>query len=97
MKTCDQIRAVLLTDYIDGELDIETKKDIDKHLKESGSKTRMLLQVHDELLFEVPDNEMSGIAPLVKQLMENAMKLDVPIAVEMKAGANWNEMEKLKI
>jgi len=34
---------------------------------------------------------------IIKQLMENAMKLDVPIIVEMKAGANWNEMEKLKI
>ena len=42
--------------------------DIDKYLKESGSRTRMLLQVHDELLFEVPDSEMNSIAPLIKQL-----------------------------
>jgi DNA polymerase-1 len=68
--------------------------DIFKYLKESGSNTRMLLQVHDELLFEVPDEELSAIAPLVKQLMEKAMKLDVPIIAEMKAGANWNEMAK---
>lgn len=70
--------------------------DIDKHLKSSGSGARMLLQVHDELLFEVPDGEMREVPSKLKYLMENAMKLDVPTVVEVKAGANWNEMDKLK-
>ncbi len=57
--------------------------------------TRMLLQVHDELLFEVPEKEVKKVAQFVKDAMENVEKLAVPIVVETKAGKNWEEMEKL--
>jgi DNA polymerase-1 len=54
--------------------------------------SRMLLQVHDELLFEVPRDELPVVAGLVRQSMEGAMTLIVPIKVEMKVGENWYDM-----
>ncbi len=57
--------------------------------------TRMLLQVHDELLFEVPEKDVKRVAEFVKNIMEHVEKLDVPIVVEAKAGTNWDEMEKV--
>jgi DNA polymerase-1 len=59
--------------------------------------TRMLLQVHDDLVFEVPEKSLTAAAELVRQEMENAIKLSVPVLVSVKAGPNWKEMEKLKI
>jgi DNA polymerase-1 len=58
---------------------------------------RMLLQVHDDLVFEVPEKSLTAAAELVRQEMENAIKLSVPVLVSVKAGPNWKEMEKLKI
>jgi len=52
--------------------------------------------VHDELLFEVPENEFRAICPLILHEMENAVKLAVPLKVDLKYGPNWNEMEKYK-
>lgn len=52
---------------------------------------KMILQVHDELVFEVPDREVEQIRTLVKKEMENAIKLDVPIKVEIGKGKNWLE------
>ena len=61
-------------------------------LKEGGYKSRMILQVHDELLFDVPKNELETIKPLVEDLMANAMPgLNVPMLVEANAGTNWRE------
>ncbi|MBI5055005.1 MAG: DNA polymerase I [Nitrospirae bacterium] len=60
-----------------------------RRLKKENLKTRMLLQVHDELLFEVPEGEKDIIMPLVKEEMENAVKLDVPIKVDIGIGKNW--------
>ncbi len=65
---------------------------IHRDLKAAGWQSRMILQVHDELVFEVPEAELSGVAPLVKERMETAMALDVPIVVEMKAGPNWGKL-----
>ena len=62
-------------------------------LQERGLRSRMILQVHDELVLEVPDDELSSIAPLVKQLMEGAFELDAPLKVDLKVGENWLEME----
>lgn len=57
--------------------------------------TKMILQVHDELVFETPDNEVENIYPLVKEAMEQTFKLSVPIEVETKVGQNWGEMKVL--
>ena len=51
----------------------------------------MLLQVHDELIFEVPPDEWDELQPKIEQTMENAVKLAVPLKVEAQAGKNWME------
>ncbi len=60
-------------------------------LEVEGLGTRMLLQVHDELVFEVPDEELEAVQPLVRREMEGVMELEVPLRVDMKAGRNWSE------
>jgi DNA polymerase-1 len=57
----------------------------------SGFKTRMILQVHDELLFEVPGDELDEISRMVKEEMERAWTLRVPIVAEIGTGRNWAE------
>ncbi|MEO0843190.1 MAG: DNA polymerase, partial [Cyanobacteria bacterium J06643_5] len=52
---------------------------------------RLLLQVHDELIFEVPPQELEELQIKIKSVMENALKLSVPLLVEAKAGDNWME------
>jgi DNA polymerase I len=64
-------------------------------IEEMHLKTRMILQVHDELVFEVPIEELEHIKNLVKSLMEGVARLDVPIKVEMKVGKNWYEAETM--
>ncbi|HEY6443290.1 MAG TPA: DNA polymerase I [Candidatus Acidoferrales bacterium] len=54
---------------------------------------RMILQVHDELLFEAPEDEISRLRNLVKEVMEGVYKLRVPLLVESKAGPNWRDMK----
>jgi DNA polymerase-1 len=51
----------------------------------------MILQVHDELIFEVPDHEVGMIKGLVKKEMEGVLELSVPIRVDIGAGKNWDE------
>ena len=53
----------------------------------------MLLQVHDELLFEVPENRTAAVAKFVKTKMEQARQLDVPLLAEVKVGKNWRDMK----
>ena len=65
--------------------------DIDRALSEGGFKTKMLLQVHDELLFEVPEEEIEPIKVLIKEKMESAVKTKVPLIVEVGVGNNWLE------
>jgi len=50
---------------------------------------RMLLQVHDELVFEVPENELGKVTELVRSEMENAVPLDLPLKVDIGTGLNW--------
>ncbi|MFA5157268.1 MAG: DNA polymerase I [Candidatus Omnitrophota bacterium] len=69
---------------------IEIHKEIES--RKSGSK--MVLQIHDELVFDVPQKEMDGFAALVKDRMENVLRLDVPIVVTVKTGKNWLEAEE---
>jgi DNA polymerase-1 len=61
-------------------------------LAEAGLSARMLLQVHDELVFEVPKEELSATAAVVKAVMENAYSLSVPLRTEARVGPNWGEM-----
>jgi DNA polymerase-1 len=58
-------------------------------LQAAGLKTKMLLQVHDELIFEVPDAEMEQAKPLIKSIMENVVTLEVPLVAEAGAGHSW--------
>ncbi len=66
---------------------------IDAVLRERGLKSRMTLQVHDELVFEVPENEVEAMQPLVREHMETAHALIVPLQVDMGVGANWRDLE----
>jgi len=65
---------------------------IDAAVRERGLKSRMTLQVHDELVFEVPENEVEAMQPLVREHMEKAHALTVPLQVEMGVGANWRDL-----
>ena len=60
-------------------------------LAKANSQTRMLLQVHDELVFEVPEAELDTTTEMVKNIMEGAAHLDVPLVVDTGFGANWDE------
>ena len=62
-----------------------------KLLKEKKLKTKMLLQVHDELIFDVPNDELDEVVNLVKDTMENIYKLSVPLKVGINYGNNWYE------
>jgi DNA polymerase I len=66
---------------------------IDAAIRERGLKSRMTLQVHDELVFEVPEGELDVMRSLVKELMENAHPLTVPLLVEIGVGPNWRDLE----
>jgi len=67
---------------------------IHRSMKEKKLKSLMTLQVHDELVFEVPKSELEEMKELVKEKMEGAVKLLVPVKVSVKYGKNWMEMEE---
>jgi DNA polymerase-1 len=62
---------------------------IDKFLSEKGYKTKMVLQIHDELLFKVPHDEADEIIPLLSALMTTAVELPVKLSVEGSLGKTW--------
>jgi DNA polymerase-1 len=66
---------------------------IDDEIRKRGMKTRMTLQVHDELVFEAPEDEVDALKPLVREHMENVRALAVPLVVEIGVGTNWRDME----
>ncbi len=66
-----------------------------ERLRREGFRARMLLQVHDELLFEVPREEVARLAPAVRETMESAMPLDVPLTVDLKSADDWESMTPL--
>jgi DNA polymerase-1 len=66
---------------------------IDRKLTERNLKTRMVLQVHDELLFEVPANENTEIEELVRAEMEGVIQLSVPLVADLAFGPNWRDMK----
>ena len=65
--------------------------DIQKELDASNLKAKMVLQVHDELVFTVPFDEVELLKPIVKRGMEKAVQTRVPLEVEMSTGKNWLE------
>ena len=64
---------------------------IDERFKEDNLKTKMILQVHDELIFDVPDEELQVVTDIVQEIMENIYKLSVPLKVEINYGRDWYE------
>lgn len=68
---------------------------IDRIIEEGGFKATMLLQIHDELLFEIEEAELDFFAPMVRREMEQAFTLSVPLQVDLKWGRNWEELKKL--
>jgi DNA polymerase-1 len=69
---------------------------LDAVLRERGLRSKMLLQVHDELVFETDADELPTLATLVTEVMEGALPLDVPLTVDLKVGDNWEEMDRLE-
>ena len=61
-------------------------------MKENKVESRMILQVHDELLFEVPVSEEKMMFELIIDKMENSTKLDIPLKVDCKIGDNWHDI-----
>ena len=64
---------------------------IDRRLRAEGRATRLVLQVHDELLLEAPENEVTAMRRLVREEMCAAFDLDPPLAVDVGVGENWAE------
>ena len=64
---------------------------VDRRLREEGLKSRMVLQIHDELLFDAVAEEVEAVERIVKEEMENVIKLSVPLTVECNHGSNWLE------
>ena len=67
---------------------------IDADLRGRQMKSRMLLQVHDELVFEVPEDEIDELKSLVTKRMENVHPLRVPLKVDVGVGPNWRDLEQ---
>jgi DNA polymerase I len=66
---------------------------IDRRLAAEKFEAKMILQVHDELLFEAPVKERAALEKLVREEMEGAYKLAVPVVVEIGAGPNWRDLD----
>jgi DNA polymerase-1 len=71
--------------------------EVAKKLPKISPKSKMLLQVHDELVFEVPDSEIKKVAQVIKKTMDEVYKLSVPLEVDISAGNNWRDLKKLKV
>ncbi len=66
---------------------------VHRRLKAENSPAKMLLQIHDELIFEAPEDSLEPLAQLVREEMQNVLQLRVPLRVDVKTGANWAECE----
>lgn len=64
---------------------------LDKRMRDEGFKAKMLLQIHDELLFEAPPEEVESLKEAIRHEMIHAIELDVPLVVEIGEGENWSE------
>jgi DNA polymerase-1 len=70
--------------------------DLPSRLKEADLSAKLLLQVHDELILELPKAELPQTAALVKQVMENAYTLSIPVTTDARSGASWGELEPVE-
>jgi DNA polymerase-1 len=70
---------------------------VPKALKSAGLSANLLLQVHDELVLECPQQELQDTATLVRHVMENAYSLKAPLATEARFGSNWYEVKPLEL
>jgi DNA polymerase I len=68
---------------------------LDDELRRGKLQSRLLLQVHDELLLEAPDDEVATVAALLRDVMENIYQLKVPLKVDVEAGRNWDQLEEV--
>ena len=68
---------------------------IHESINKLGLETKMIIQVHDELIFETPENEAVQLASILNEFMPNAVKLSVPLDIEIKTGVNWSDMEPI--
>ncbi|HNR02830.1 MAG TPA: DNA polymerase I [Anaerolineaceae bacterium] len=66
---------------------------VQQALADNPTRARMILQVHDELVLEVPDDEIAPVTKLVRRVMEEAYKLDIPLLTEARSGVNWGSMQ----
>jgi DNA polymerase-1 len=64
-------------------------------IQKEGLAAKLLLQVHDELVLECPEEERDSTADVVKEVMRNAFELKIPLKTEAKAGPNWSEMDPI--
>ena len=88
-------RAAINTIVQGGSADIIKKAMLDIFQEVRNTPVKMVMQVHDELIFEVPADTLKETALFVKNKMQNAVKLRVPLLASAKAGKNWYELEKL--
>ena len=68
---------------------------VDREIRCQGLKARMLLQIHDELVFELPESELPALRDLVRKEMTSALDLKVPLKVDIAAGPNWLDVEPI--
>ena len=90
-------RAAINTIVQGGSADIIKKAMIAVFDAYRNTEVQMLMQVHDELIFELPQEKLHETAAHIKMLMQNAMRLRVPLVASAKAGKNWYELEKLSL
>jgi DNA polymerase-1 len=64
-------------------------------LRREKSPAKMLLQIHDELVFDVPADQVESLAKVVREEMEHALAVDVPLVVDLSVGDNWLDLESL--
>ena len=62
-------------------------------LRDAGMQTRMILQVHDELIFECPAEEVDAVRELASRIMPASLEMNVPLKVDLKQGKNWSDMK----
>jgi DNA polymerase-1 len=76
---------------------IGTPKTSDRELQQRHMQSKMILQVHDELVFEAWQDELEILVPLVREVMENCFPLVVPLVVDIKDGKRWSELQPVKV
>lgn len=90
-------RAAINTIVQGGSADIIKKAMLDVFAVTRGTDVHLIMQVHDELIFELPQHKLKESAAQIKTIMQQAVKLRVPLLVSTKAGENWYELEKLPL